>query len=384
MYALVDGACWAWSVFMIVNGGLVSSGSNSLVGYSNSLFWITAGVLFFVFYPILLEICIYLHALTDTPVAPNLAGLVPIAYSTSYNITACGIEKLHPFDSEKYRKVFNTLLLPGRHIVPSKCPRSLLTPVHSFIFLLSLCYSLQVFRAVEIPVCLIPSFFLRWKVLNPMLCATYGSILSGCAAVVNKKYAINLSGGYHHASGNSCGGFCIYADITLTAYWVRKWYPHVVRKVMIVDLDAHQGNGHENDFLDDEDTFIIDFYNPGVYPNDEKAKRAIRYTEHIHWEDSDKEYLEKLDKALAISIRDFVPNFIIYNAGTDCMAGDPLGNLNITAGGIIKRDETVFRHAFMSNIPVLMVLSGGYQLENAPVIAESITNLIDKFKLFSY
>ena len=81
-------------------------------------------------------------------------------------------------------------------------------------------------------------------------------------------------------------------------------------------------------------------------------------------------------------IKDFDPDFIIFNAGTDCMAGDPLGNLNITKNGIIQRDEIVFKHALNNKIPILMVLSGGYQLQNAPTIAESLTNLIEKFNLF--
>ena len=383
MYALIDGVCWCWTVFMIINGALISSGSDSLVGYSNSLFWIVGGIILFLIYPIFLEICLWIHCLLDNPSPPNLSGLIPIAYSPSYNIKACGIEKLHPFDSAKYGRVFNSLLLPGKYITPSICPRSLLSGVHSFGYLLGLCYSIQIFRAVEIPVCILPAPFLRWKVLNPMLCGTYGSILAGCAAVTNKKYAINLSGGYHHASSSSCGGFCIYADITLTAYWVRKWYPHAVRKIMILDLDAHQGNGHENDFIGDEDTFIVDFYNPDIYPNDVRAKQAIKYTEHIKWNCNDQGYLDKLERALVSCIGDFAPDFIIYNAGTDCMEGDPLGNLNITSDGIVKRDEMVFRHAIVNKVPVLMLLSGGYQKQNAPTIAESITNLIDKFNLFT-
>ena len=151
---------------------------------------------------------------------------------------------------------------------------------------------------------------------------------------------------------------------------------------MIIDLDAHQGNGHENDFLNDGDTYIVDFYNPYIYPNDTKAKRAISYEEHFNWEHNDEYYLEKLENALKHCIKDFHPDFIIFNAGTDCMAGDPLGNLNITKNGIIQRDEIVFKHALNNKIPILMVLSGGYQLQNAPTIAESLTNLIEKFNLF--
>ena len=66
---------------------------------------------------------------------------------------------------------------------------------------------------------------------------------------------------------------------------------------------------------------------------------------------------------------------MIYNAGTDCMAGDQLGRLNISPQGIILRDETVFEECFKAKVPIVMVLSGGYQKTNAPVIADSIQNL---------
>lgn len=70
---------------------------------------------------------------------------------------------------------------------------------------------------------------------------------------------------------------------------------------------------------------------------------------------------------------------MIYNAGTDCLIGDPLGNLSITEEGIIMRDETIFRICIKNNIPLVMVLSGGYQAINAQVIANSIKNLYEKF-----
>ncbi|OMJ75608.1 hypothetical protein SteCoe_25228 [Stentor coeruleus] len=322
-------------------------------------------------------------AIIQSPKPPEHIPEVPIAYHHGYNITACGIEKLHPFDSQKYGKVFHELNIQGQYIVPSKCPRSLLIAVHPFWFLLSLCYSLQIFRAIEVPIFFLPAPVLRWRVLNPMLLATHGSIIAGCAAVTNRKFGINLSGGYHHASSTSCGGFCIYADITLTIYWIRRWYPEAVKKVLIVDLDAHQGNGHERDFIKCPDTFILDFYNDEIYPGDFIAKEAIRYGDNFNFEHTDEFYLEKLEIALRHCIKVFRPDFILYNAGTDCMQGDPLGNLNISSSGIIKRDEIVFTHSIENHIPILMVLSGGYQKQNAATIAKSIKNLNSKFNIYT-
>jgi histone deacetylase 11 len=121
-------------------------------------------------------------------------------------------------------------------MVPEKCPRNFLLAVHNSVYLLSLCYSIFVSKVVEVPVCFLPAWLLRWRVLDPMLHATYGSILAACVAM-QKQWAINLSGGYHHCSGGGGGGFCVYADITLMVLCVRKWYNAL--RVMIIDLDAH-------------------------------------------------------------------------------------------------------------------------------------------------
>jgi histone deacetylase 11 len=105
-----------------------------------------------------------------------------------------------------------------------------------------------------------PSELLRYRLLNPMLKATKGSIEGACMAL-EYGWAINLSGGYHHATKSSGGGFCIYPDITLSIHHLRKWHFDRIKKVMIVDLDAHQGNGHERDFINDNTVFIFDCFN---------------------------------------------------------------------------------------------------------------------------
>lgn len=83
-----------------------------------------------------------------------------------------------------------------------------------------------------------------------MLFATQGSIDGGCMALEN-GWAINLGGGFHHAMASSGGGFCVFPDITMTTKHLQMVHGDRVKKVTIIDLDAHQGNGYENDFLDD-------------------------------------------------------------------------------------------------------------------------------------
>ena len=143
---------------------------------------------------------------------------------------------------------------------------------------------------------------------------------------------------------------------------------------MIIDLDAHQGNGHEADFLGDNNTYIIDCFRPDIYPGDKEARKAIKKEIHVYPSDNNDSYLDKIS-CIPEWIEEFKPQFILYNAGTDIMKGDPLSGLNITEPGIVARDDLVFKSAVNKNIPICMVLSGGYQKINAHCIAKSIENL---------
>jgi histone deacetylase 11 len=117
-----------------------------------------------------------------------------------------------------------------------------------------------------------------------------------------------------------------------------------------------------------------------IYPADGYAKGGIASHICVDHRDHDVVYHLKINKTIKESVDNFSPDFIVYNAGTDCMVGDPLGNLSLSGEGIIKRDEIVFEIAISHKIPILMVLSGGYQSSNAPVIANSVENLLKKFK----
>ena len=79
-----------------------------------------------------------------------------------------------------------------------------------------------------------------------------------------RGWAINVGGGFHHCSAEKGGGFCAYADISLCIHFALVRLN--ISRVMIIDLDAHQGNGHETDFAYDSRVYILDMYNPGIYP----------------------------------------------------------------------------------------------------------------------
>uniref|UniRef100_A0A7N9AX13 Histone deacetylase 11 n=1 Tax=Mastacembelus armatus TaxID=205130 RepID=A0A7N9AX13_9TELE len=283
---------------------------------------------------------------------------LPIVYHPDYNITFMGLEKLHPFDAGKWGKVIHFLkeeqfITDGNIAEALEATEEDLLVVHTKHYLNRLKWSLVVATITEIPPLLfLPNFLVQRKVLRPLRTQTGGTIMAGKLAV-DRGWAINVGGGFHHCSSDRGGGFCAYADITL----------------------AIKGNGHERDFLDDKRVFIMDMYNRYIYPGDEYAKRAIKRKVELDWGTEDSEYLQKVELHSEGALNEVRPDIIVFNAGTDILDGDPLGGLSISPQGIVKRDEIVFRAARRRGIPILMVTSGGYQKKTARIIADSILNL---------
>ncbi|KAK4319862.1 hypothetical protein Pmani_009248 [Petrolisthes manimaculis] len=309
-------------------------------------------------------------------------GCSPIVYRDEYNIHLLGMEKLHPFDACKWGNVVKNLkkkqwLKNAKFVSPNEASEADLKLVHSASYIRSLKWSINVAKIMEvIPAAILPNMVLQKKVLKPFRFQTGGSVLAGKLAVEH-GWSINIGGGFHHCWGNEGGGFCAYADITLTVHFILNHYPHIER-VMIIDLDAHQGNGHERDFMGRKDVYILDVYNKFIYPNDAYAKKAISRKVELFAYTRDEEYLDRVSTHVEGALNEFSPHVVIYNAGTDIMEGDCLGLLSITKQGIIERDEIVFQKVTQRRIPIIMLTSGGYQRSTAAVIADSIDNLSKK------
>lgn len=306
---------------------------------------------------------------------------LPVIYSPRYDIRVLGIEKLHPFDSEKYGKVHRYLvdtvgIDEGAFTDPDPVSEEELSTVHTPEYLDSLNKSVNIALIAEVMMAaLVPNGILQKHLLGPIRYATGGTIL-GCRLAIERGWAINLSGGYHHAKADSGGGFCFFADVPIALK--KMWGTHPGRKVLIVDLDAHQGNGNSSIFRDDPRVSIFDIYNGSIYPGDHEAARHVRYNHPVRMFVGDGEYLGLLERELPPAIDGSSPELIIYNAGTDVLEGDPLGGMSITAEGIIRRDAIVFGSAIGRDIPILMLLSGGYTRRSAGVIGRSIENLLNR------
>lgn len=303
---------------------------------------------------------------------------VPLIYSTAYDISFLGMEKLHPFDSSKWGRICRFLVMDGvldknSIIEPLEASKDDLLVVHMESYLSSLKSSANVAMIIEVPpVALLPNCLVQQKVLYPFRKQVGGTVLAAKLAK-ERGWAINVGGGFHHCCSERGGGFCAYADISLCIHYAFNRLD--ISKVMIIDLDAHQGNGHERDFSNDRRVHILDMYNPEIYPFDHEARRYIDQKVEVVSGTTTDEYLVKLDEALTVAGKMFDPELVVFNAGTDILDGDPLGRLKISPDGITSRDEKVFRFAREKNASLVMLTSGGYMKSSARVIADSIANL---------
>jgi histone deacetylase 11 len=328
------------------------------------------------------------------------AGKIPLIYHPSYNISLYGVERLlsHVLDGKKYGKVFASLsqsysLNQDQVYQPQPVTDAELRKVHTQDYLDTLSHNNAVAKIANASfLSMFPQAVLQEQLLLPMKLATGGTVLATQLAL-KKGWAINLSGGYHHAKsqqGESCSFF---ADIPLA---VRILLQHGVKKILIVDLDAHQGHGYQAIYAlydefsssasskqkwvytDDDRVHIFDMYNSDVSSTDAFARQFLTYDLPLPSYTEDEDYLSTLENSLVPSIRASSPEIVIYNAGTNIYRKDKTGKLSVSAEGIIQRDEFVFRTCRSRNIPIAMVLSGGNSSDCAKIISDSIGNLHEK------
>ena len=183
--------------------------------------------------------------------------------------------------------------------------------------------------------------------------ATGGTVLASKLAVKH-KLACNTAGGSHHAFSNQGNGYCVFNDVAVATCYLKKKYKY--KKILILDLDVHQGDGTAKIFESDDSVFTVSIHSKKNYPS-KKQKSNI----DIELEDGikDEEYLNVVNQLLQ-KIGDLQFDFVFYVAGVDVHFEDRLGKLNITETGIRKREELVINNFFKRNIPLCGVLGGGY------------------------
>ena len=307
---------------------------------------------------------------------------LPIVFHPDYDISFGGLEKLHPFDTKKYSKIARAIgsyfgIEQNKLYKPEPISEQDMLLVHSKQYIDSLTSTQLGLIADMPPLALLPTSLAHKILMNPVRLATGGTVL-GAQLALDYGWAINLSGGYHHAKSNEpvYGGFCIINDICIAAKKILAQHPDY--KILIVDLDAHQGNGHEQIAKNISNIAIFDMYNGDTWPGDFDCQERINFNYPLKSKTSDAEYINVLKRELPKAINQVQPDFILYVAGSDIYEKDTIGVLSITKQSVIERDEIVFSQAINRNIPILMTLSGGYHKDSHAIISDSIINLNNK------
>jgi acetoin utilization deacetylase AcuC-like enzyme len=191
------------------------------------------------------------------------------------------------------------------------------------------------------------------SVVQRSLIATGGTVLASKLAI-NYGLACNTAGGSHHANFEGGAGYCVFNDVAVAAQYLLD--RGLAGKILIVDLDVHQGNGNADIFKDNRNVFTFSMHSKTNYP----AKKSIS--------DLDIELDDNMEDAQYIKILKFYLDqlnqenfdYVFYIAGVDIHFNDRLGKLNISDEGIRKRDEIVTENFFSQGIPLCGVLGGGY------------------------
>ena len=191
------------------------------------------------------------------------------------------------------------------------------------------------------------------SVVQRSLIATGGTVLASKLAI---KYGIacNTAGGSHHANYNGGAGYCVFNDVAVAAHYLIN--RGLANKILIIDLDVHQGNGNSDIFRENRNVFTFSMHSKTNYP----AKKSTSDLD-VELEDNleDQSYINTL-KHYLIELNEENFDYVFYIAGVDVHFNDRLGKLRLSDEGIRMRDELVVENFFSKRIPLCGVLGGGY------------------------
>jgi len=187
--------------------------------------------------------------------------------------------------------------------------------------------------------------------------------IDGSIYALEHGIAFNIAGGTHHAGTDWAEGFCLLNDQAIAANYLLNNF--LASRILIIDLDVHQGNGTAEIFKNEPRVFTFSIHAEKNFPfRKERSDLDIGLQDGI----SDNEYLNLLTKNLKIVIESFKPDFIFYLAGVDVLATDKLGKLNLSRDGCKQRDRMVLSYCRSLKIPVQVSMGGGYSPKITDII----------------
>ena len=276
--------------------------------------------------------------------------MLPIIYHENYDIP---VPKAHSFVGTKFSDLFNNL--------QKKYSQNLdvLEPFPAQLNNLKESHDVEYINKVakdELTKDYLKLINLPWstRLRDRSYLETEGTYLTAKTAL-DRGLACHVGGGTHHAHYDHGFGFCVFNDLAYTA--IRLIKEKLVKQVLILDLDVHQGDGTIDICHKYSSIYTCSMHSETNFPYDKKQGcMDIGLPSHIE----DHEYLNKLEETLEKIKQHITPEIVLYDAGVDVYRDDKLGNLKVSLEGIRQRDLIVLDHYRKLNTPVATVIGGGY------------------------
>jgi acetoin utilization deacetylase AcuC-like enzyme len=282
-----------------------------------------------------------------------MAGTHPlmIAYDPIY---AHPLPEGHRFPMLKYELIPEQLLYegtiqPAELFAPAACPDEIILLTHTAEYLQKL--KQQTLSAKEQRHIGFPQ--------SPQLTARELLITQGtidcCHFAFEHGISMNVAGGTHHAFADHGEGFCLLNDFAVASNYLL--HKKLAERIIIIDLDVHQGNGTASLFRHDERVFTFSMHGKNNYPfHKERSSLDVELADGTN----DVQYLGLLQETLPGVIEDVRPTFAFYLSGVDILETDKFGKLKVTMDGCRRRDEFVFTLLKRRGIPCTVAMGGGY------------------------
>lgn len=290
--------------------------------------------------------------------------MIPVAFDPIYILP---LPENHRFPMEKYELLHRQLIHEGTcepedFFSPTKIDNDSVTAIHQKVYverLKGLKLNKAEIRKIGFPIS-------QQLIDREFIIA--GGTLSGSLKALEYGIAFNIAGGTHHAFSTHGEAFCLLNDQAIAAQYLLE--KELAKKILIIDLDVHQGNGTAEIFQKEDRVFTFSMHGKKNYPfKKEQSDLDIALEDKTN----DKIYIEILREALPKLLKSVKPDFIFYLSGVDVLESDRLGRLGISIKGCEVRDQMVLKYCHDENIPVQCSMGGGYS-KDIKLIIEAHAN----------
>ena len=191
--------------------------------------------------------------------------------------------------------------------------------------------------------------------------------------------SFNIAGGTHHAGYDFGEGFCLLNDQAVAANYLLE-QGHA-RKILIIDLDVHQGNGTAHIFDGKAEVYTFSMHGDKNFPFiKERSDRDVPLPDGI----GDESYLQLLAQELDSLFVEFTPDFVFYQAGVDILATDKLGKLKLSTAACQQRDQFVLNRCYENQVPVQISMGGGYSEQIKDIVNAHVNTFRTAIDVFEF